>query len=69
MRFIVKNFGPIKHADVTLGDFTVFIGPGGTGKSYLAYLIWMLQRMEPDWEILADKIYSLHEGGVKIRKK
>ncbi len=32
MRFIVKNFGPIKHADVTLGNFTVFIGPGGTGK-------------------------------------
>ena len=61
MRFIVKNFGPIKHADVTLGDFTVFIGPGGTGKSYLAYLIWMLQRMEPDWGILADKIYPLHE--------
>ncbi len=52
MRFIVKNFGPIKHADVTLGDFTVFIGPGGTGKSYLAYLIWTLQRMEPDWDTL-----------------
>jgi len=61
MRFIVKNFGPIKHADVTLGDFTVFVGPGGTGKSYLAYLIWMLQEMEPDWGILADKIYPLHE--------
>ena len=61
MRFIVKNFGPVKYADITLGDFTVFIGPGGTGKSYLAYLIWMLQRMEPDWDILADKIYSLHE--------
>ncbi|RLI80459.1 hypothetical protein DRP04_08130, partial [Archaeoglobales archaeon] len=61
MRFIVKNFGPIRHADVTLGDFTVFIGPGGTGKSYLAYLIWILQKMEPDWMILADEIYPLHE--------
>ena len=61
MRFVVKNFGPIRHADVTLGDFTVFIGPGGTGKSYLAYLIWMLQEMEPDWETLALEIYPLPE--------
>jgi ABC-type lipoprotein export system ATPase subunit len=61
MRFIVKNFGPIKYADVTLGDFTVFIGPGGTGKSYLAYLIWMLQKMEPDWEMLAIEIPKITE--------
>ncbi len=53
MRFIIKNFGPIKNADVTLSDFNVFIGPGGTGKSYLAYLIWMLFKMEPKWEIIA----------------
>ncbi len=61
MRFIVKNFGPIKYADVTLGDFTVFIGPGGTGKSYLAYLIWMLQRMEPDWSTLSLNLLSSEE--------
>ncbi len=61
MRFTVKNFGPIKHADVTLGDFTVFIGPGGTGKSYLAYLIWMLQKMQPDWDYLADKVFPMYE--------
>ncbi len=61
MRFIVKNFGPIKHADVTLGNFTVFIGPGGTGKSYLAYLIWMLQRMEPDWKAIGSGIPTINE--------
>ncbi len=54
MRFIVKNFGPIKSADVSLRDFNVFIGPAGTGKSYLAYLIWMLLKMEPKWETLVD---------------
>lgn len=54
MRFIIKNFGPIKNADVTLGNFNVFIGPGGTGKSYLAYLIWMLHKMEPKWVISYD---------------
>ena len=61
MRFIVKNFGPIKYANVKLGNLTVFIGPGGTGKSYLAYLIWILQSMEPDWKSLADNIYTLNE--------
>ncbi len=61
MRFIVKNFGPITYADVTLGNFTVFIGPGGTGKSYLAYLIWMLQEMEPDWSTLSLNLLSSQE--------
>ncbi|MCX9011737.1 MAG: AAA family ATPase [Candidatus Methanoperedens sp.] len=54
MKFIIKNFGPIKNADVILGDFNAFIGPGGTGKSYLAYLVWMLLKMEPKWETLAE---------------
>lgn len=54
MRYIVHNFGPIKSADVILGKFNIFVGPGGTGKSYLAYLIWMLSKMNPKWETLAD---------------
>ena len=56
MRFVVENFGPVRQADVTLGSLTVFVGPGGTGKSYLAYLIWTLRRMEPDWEVLGTRI-------------
>lgn len=56
MRFTVENFGPVKRADVTLGSLTVFVGPGGTGKSYLAYLIWTLRYMTPDWEVLGTEI-------------
>jgi len=52
MRFIVEDFGPINKADITIKDFNVFIGPGGSGKSYLAYLIWMFCKMEPKWEVL-----------------
>jgi len=47
VRFIVEDFGPIKKADVTVKPFTVFIGANGTGKSYLAYLIWCLLSVEP----------------------
>ncbi|MCF8308071.1 MAG: ATP-binding protein [Bacteroidales bacterium] len=31
----VKNLGQIKEADITLGDFTVFVGPQASGKSIL----------------------------------
>lgn len=41
-RLIVKNFGPIKKADVTFGDLTVFVGPQATGKSILLQLAKLL---------------------------
>lgn len=37
-RLKVENFGPIKNADVTFGDLTVFVGPQATGKSILLQL-------------------------------
>ena len=37
-RLAVDNFGPIKKADVTFGDLTVFVGPQATGKSILLQL-------------------------------
>lgn len=38
-KLIVKNFGPIKHAELDLKKVTVFIGPQGSGKSALAKLV------------------------------
>jgi len=52
MRFIVENFGPIKHADIKLKNLNIFVGKNSTGKSYLTYLIWSLLAVEPDWEKL-----------------
>ncbi len=40
----VRNFGPVFEARVDLRPLTVFIGPGNTGKSYLAILIYALHR-------------------------
>ncbi len=45
MRLKVSNFGPIVTADVELRPLTVFVGPSNTGKSYLAILIYALQRV------------------------
>ena len=43
-RLDVSDFGPIVKASVELRPLTVFIGPSNTGKSYLAILIYALQR-------------------------
>lgn len=40
----VQNFGPIAEAKIDLRPLTVFVGPSNTGKSYLAILIYVLQR-------------------------
>ena len=38
----VENFGPIKRAEVTFGDLTVFVGPQAAGKSILLQLLKLL---------------------------
>ena len=40
-RLIIKNFGPIKEADLTFGRFNVLIGEQATGKSTVAKLMCM----------------------------
>jgi hypothetical protein len=40
----VTNWGPIKHADVTLGDLTFVVGAQNTGKTYLSQLILLLSK-------------------------
>ena len=46
MKLSVTNLGAIKEATVEIGGLTVFVGQNGTGKSYLAKVIYGLQRHE-----------------------
>lgn len=41
-RLKVENFGPIRSADITFGNLTVFVGPQATGKSILLQLLKLL---------------------------
>lgn len=41
----VENFGPIEKAEIDLRPLTVFVGESNTGKTYLAALIYALQRI------------------------
>lgn len=40
----VENFGPIEYADIDLRPLTIFVGERNTGKTYLATLIYALDR-------------------------
>ena len=45
VRLQVSNFGPIAEADIDLRPLTLFFGPSNSGKSYLAILLYALQRL------------------------
>ena len=45
LKLQVRDFGPIVEADIDLRPLTLFVGPSNTGKSYLAVLIYALQRL------------------------
>jgi predicted ATPase len=58
-KLIVKNFGPIKEAEIDLTKYVVFIGDTSTGKSVLAKLIsifrdsyFLLLNSDEDFEII-----------------
>ena len=40
--FNVKNFGPIKEANVTFGDLTMLIGAQASGKSLFLQLVKLI---------------------------
>ena len=43
-RLDVTDFGPIAEASVEIRPLTIFVGPGNTGKSYLAVLLYALHQ-------------------------
>lgn len=47
-KIIVRNFGPIKEAEVELGKFTLFIGEPASGKSTLAKLVYFFKSLKED---------------------
>ncbi len=51
MRLQVENFGPIRKADVTLGDLNVSVGPQAGGKS----LFWQLLKLLLDAPTVRDE--------------
>ena len=45
MTFSFRNIGPVKKADLELGDLTIIAGRNNTGKSYLVYTLYGFLKM------------------------
>lgn len=54
-KIIIKNFGPIKDAEIELGKITVLIGEQASGKSTIAKLIYFFKNLHND---LFDYLYN-----------
>ena len=58
-KLIVKNFGPIKNAELELKKVTIFIGPQGSGKSALAKSVAICKDSEfLVWSYIGDKNHT-----------
>lgn len=66
-----KNLGPIKEADLELGDLTIIAGHNNTGKTYLAYTLYGFLKIWRSWpaaEALNDKPECVDMGFPPFRK-
>ena len=49
LAFRFKNLGPIRTADLELGDLTIIAGRNNTGKTYLTYTLYGFLKMSKQW--------------------
>ena len=54
-KFIFKKIGPIKEAELELGDITIIAGRNNTGKTYLVYTLYGFLK-QWNWPIKEEKI-------------
>lgn len=49
VKFRFKDIGPIKRAELELGDLTIIAGRNNTGKTYLVYTLYGFLKMWKEW--------------------
>ena len=54
--FRFKNIGPVKDAELELGDLTVIAGRNNTGKTYIAYTLYAFLKLYEEWPELMDEL-------------
>ena len=56
-KFHFKNIGPVKEAELELGDLTIIAGRNNTGKTYLVYALYgFLKELDMKrWDIELDR--------------
>lgn len=56
MKLHIENFGPIRNADVALGDLNITVGPQATGKS----LFWQLLKLLLDTQSIREEFHRFN---------
>lgn len=52
VKYRFKNIGPVKEAELELGDLTIIAGRNNTGKTYLVYTLYGFLKMWKEWPSL-----------------
>jgi predicted ATPase len=69
-RISVRDFGPIKEADVHLGKVSVLMGPNNTGKTYFTLLMPVLEELIRNWRyaqaLMAPPINTLEDFELQL---
>ena len=66
VKFRFKNLGPVKEAEMELGDLTIIAGRNNTGKTYLAYALYGFLRIWKEWPGLTGDFFLLNPLHVDI---
>lgn len=54
-KFRFRNIGPVKDAELELGELTIIAGRNNTGKTYIAYTLYAFLKMYEEWpELIVD---------------
>jgi translation initiation factor RLI1 len=71
-RIHIRDFGPVKEADIHLGKVTVLMGPNDTGKTYFTLLVPVLIELVGTWRFaqarLAPPNYTLEDFEIHLNK-
>lgn len=67
MKFKFKNIGPVKKAELELGDFTLMAGRNNTGKTYMVYALYGLLKMWKNWP--GSRNFIMDRSGEEIINK
>ena len=65
MKFHFENIGPIRKAELELGDFTVIAGRNNTGKTYLAYTLYGFLKNWRGWPDILSFLLSEEPNGAQ----
>lgn len=60
--FGVSNFGKIKHAEIVLSDFTLFVGDNNSGKTFMMQLLYGVLKELRNMELTLDGIEKQGEN-------